>query len=121
MSYARKRLQKILCKKVYKELQAFKEKMFDEQNDVVIANAYKIVCMINIYEVFCELTEQMNIETLRALIKTPCLLEFFYSGWLDVEDSFQEELRGNIIAQIAVAKEYERRTKCGYEKISNYN
>lgn len=121
MSNSCEQLQKLLRKKIYKELQDYKRELLRGNNRMVMDNAYAIVCMISIYEELQELIEQMNVETLKALIETPDLLKFFYSGWLDVEDSFNEEIRDSIISQVPIAREYARRVRKGYETISKYS
>lgn len=121
MSNSCERLQKLLRKKIYKELQDYKRELLRGNNRMVMDNAYAIVCVISIYEELQELIEQMNVETLKALIETPDLLKFFYSGWLDVEDSFNEEIRDSIISQVPIAREYARRVRKGYETISKYS
>lgn len=121
MSNSCEQLQKLLRKKIYKELQDYKRELLRGNNRMVLDNAYAIVCMISIYEELQELIEQMNVETLKALIETPDLLKFFYSGWLDVEDSFNEEIRDSIISQVPIAREYARRVRKGYETISKYS
>ena len=95
--------------------------MLRQKSSVVVSNAYAIVCMISIYEELQELIELMNAETLKGLIGTPNLLHFFYSGWLEVEDSFMDELKDCMISQIPIIREYERRTKVGYETISKHS
>lgn len=121
MSNSCEQLQKLLRKKIYKELQDYKRELLRGNNRMVMDNAYAIVCMISIYEELQELIDQMNVETLKALIETPDLLKFFYSGWLDVEDSFNEEIRDSIISQVPIAREYARRVRKGYETISKYS
>lgn len=121
MSNSCEQLQKLLRKKIYKELQDYKRELLRGNNRMVMDNAYAIVCMISIYEELQELIEQMNVETLKALIETPDLLKFFYSGWLDVEDSFNEEIRDSIITQVPIAREYARRVRTGYETISKHS
>ena len=121
MSNSCEQLQKLLRKKIYKELQDYKRELLRGNNRMVMDNAYAIVCVISIYEELQELIEQMNVETLKALIETPDLLKFFYSGWLDVEDSFNEEIRDSIISQVPIAREYARRVRKGYETISKYS
>ena len=114
------KLQRILCKKIYKELMGFKKEMIKATNKTVIENAYAIVCMINIYEELQEMTEHMSSENLKALIDTPDLLKFFYSGWLETENSFEREIRESIQDQIHIAREFERRKQYGYAKVSSY-
>jgi hypothetical protein len=114
------KLQRILCKKIHKELMEFKKEMIRAKNSTVIENAYVIVCMINIYEELQEMTEEMSPENLRALIDTPDLLKFFYSGWLETENSFAREIRESIQDQIHIAREFERRKQYGYAKVSSY-
>ena len=75
-------LQKILRKKIHRELQEFKKSMLRQKSSVVVGNAYAIVCMISIYEELQELIELMNAETLKGLIGTPNLLQFFYGLFL---------------------------------------
>ena len=115
------KLQRTLCKKIYKELMEFKKEMIRAKNNVVIENAYTIVCLINIYEELQEMVEGMSHEELNALIQTPDVLKFFYSGWLEYENSLADELRECIGKQIPIAREFERRKHYGYAKISSYS
>ena len=120
MSSSCERLRKTLRMKIYKEIQDYKRELLHGSNQRVMDNAYAIVCMISIYEELQELIEQMNLETLKALIETPDLLKFFYSGWLDIEDSFNEEIRDSIISQVSIAREYARRVRTGYETFNKH-
>ena len=115
------KLQRILCKKIHKELMEFKKEMIRAKNSTVIENAYAIVCMINIYEELQEMTEEMSTENLKALIDTPDVLKFFYMGWLETENSFAEEIRESIQEQVHVAREIERRKRYGYAAINSYS
>lgn len=121
MNSSSERLKRMLCKKIYRELQEFKREMMQAKNKTVIENAYAIVSLINIYEELRELTNYMSIENLKALIETPDLLKFFYSGWLETQNSFAEEIRQSVVSQIPVIREYDRRTKNGYAKIGIYS
>lgn len=114
------KLQRILCKKIHKELMEFKKEMIRAKNSTVIENAYAIVCMVTIYEEVLELTEKMSPENLKSLIATPDLLNFFYTGWLETENSFSREIKDCIQDQIHIAREFERRKQYGYAKVSSY-
>ena len=74
------------------ELKAYKQKMYQLTPKEVFDRAYEIDTYINIYETLLMKIEDFTPVQLLGIIVISDILNFFYSHWLDVEDSRVEEL-----------------------------
>lgn len=95
------RKRRIFTRKIAKELQSFKRSMSKKKSVEVIEEAYRIVCIISIYEMMLEMSSDMSIETVQELIKIPDILSYFYDQWLKIEDSFEYELQDCIVSEVS--------------------
>lgn len=86
----RKELEDILAMKAGMELARFKKKMLRKKPEDILAEAYHIDCIINIYETLLE--GKYPMEALKLLAAFPGLLEYLYHAWLKEEDSYRAEL-----------------------------
>lgn len=98
MELKRKRM--IFTRKIAKELHVFKKELLRRKTQDVMDEAYKIVCMISIYEALLEISQDMSMDTVQELIKIPSVLSYFYEQWLKEQDSFEYELQDSIISEI---------------------
>ena len=89
----REELKELSCAKISLELGRFKQKMLKQSSETVYEKAFQIDCMINIYELLLEISQEKEEKTLKKLLVFPSLLTFLYSKWLNTEDSQQEELQ----------------------------
>lgn len=86
-------LRELFCAKISLEIKRFKEDIVQNDREKVYANAYRIDCMINIYELLFDMSQKIEEKTLKILLVFPGLLAFLYSRWLHTEDSHTEELQ----------------------------
>lgn len=88
----KEKLQEIFCEKISLEYAQFKRKMLKQTSEEIYGKAYKIDCMINIYERLLELSRELGEDVLTKLLTFPSLLAFLYARWMKEEDSFVKEL-----------------------------
>lgn len=79
-------------RKLEGELKIYKQKMYQLTAEEVFDHAYEIDTYINIYETLLMKIEYFTPVQLWGIIVISDILGFFYSHWLDVEDSRAEEL-----------------------------
>lgn len=91
----------ILTRKIAKELQSFKRDMSKKKATEVMEEAYRIVCIISIYEMLLEMSQDMSMDTVQELIKVPGVLSYFYDQWLKIQDSFEYELQDCIVSEVS--------------------
>lgn len=90
----RKELKDLLSKRLYLELQIFKDSKLQQEKDDIFKASYEIEIYVNLYEIFTAHTGLLPEETIRKLLNLNFgILAFIYQGWLAEEDSFYEELR----------------------------
>ena len=85
-------VQKLFCTKISLELGQFKQRILKQEPENIYHDAFRIDCMINIYETLLEISQKTENETLKKLLVIPGLLAFFYDKWLKQEDSYMDEL-----------------------------
>lgn len=90
---AKKELEGLFCEKVGMELSRFKKKVLKQGPEEIYGRAYQIDCMACIYEQLLEMCPGIAEGELRRMLVFPNLLGFLYSRWLEMEDSFTEELQ----------------------------
>lgn len=86
-------LRELFCAKISLEIKRFKEDIVQNDREKVYANAYRIDCMINIYELLFDMSQKIEEKTLKILLVFPSLLAFLYDKWVHTEDSHTEELQ----------------------------
>lgn len=85
-------LLELFCAKISLEIRRFKQDVLQEDRETVYQNAYRIDCMINIYELLLEISREKGEQTLKKLLVFPSLLAFLYTKWLHTQDSHLEDL-----------------------------
>ena len=100
-------LERVFCWKISAELKQFKYRMMQKQKEEIYASAYRIDCMVRIYEILAEQSHTMRNEILQSCMEIPNLLEFLYEEWLKVPDSQGEELEEAVQQML---QEYQMRT-----------
>ncbi|MEE0419576.1 MAG: hypothetical protein UDG86_05965 [Lachnospiraceae bacterium] len=105
-------LQQLLCQQIYLEKEAFKKEILNASKEDIYAAAYKIDCMLTIYEQLAELSQKMDVATLCSVVTLPDILAHSYSVWLEREDSGWLELQTCLTEEInkrtAIQQEQER-------------
>ena len=88
----RKFLQKQAYERITSELAKFKERMLKQTPEKVYEAAYEIDSYVSIYEQLVSKIDKFSETQLRKFLQLPDVLGLFYSCWLDMEDSREEEL-----------------------------
>lgn len=96
----RKRLEETFCWKMNSELKLFKHLILKQEKEEIFAQAYRIDCMVRIYEILMELSGRLEPEELEECIRTAGLLDYLYERWLKVPDSQNEELEHSLCSDI---------------------
>lgn len=89
-------LQELFCSKITMEINCFKKRMLKRKPEKILANAYRINCMICIYEILMEKSQELESETLKTFLMMPEILALFYEAWMGKSDSFQREMESCI-------------------------
>lgn len=96
----RKELEELLCVKINLEYGRFRAEIFEKAKEEMFGRSYEITCIIIIYEILMELSQEFGTEQIKMLLFFPELLTFLYGKWLKQEDSYEEELKSCIEQQI---------------------
>lgn len=88
----RKFLQKQAYERITSELAKFKERMLKKNPEKIYEAAYEIDSYVSIYEQLVSKIDKFSETQLRKFLQLPDVLGLFYSCWLDMEDSREEEL-----------------------------
>lgn len=94
---------RLLNAKIKLELKQYKKRILRLEPEEIYRRAYQIDCKENIAKLLQEKAAEMERSVICCLLVLPNTLQFFYSRWLENEDSFQEELEtslDNIIEEI---------------------
>lgn len=86
-------LRELFCAKISLEIKRFKADTVGKGSEGVYGDAYRIDCMLSLYELLLELSRKKGEKTLKKLLVFPGLLAFLYGRWLDTEDSHMEEMQ----------------------------
>lgn len=99
------RIQKTFCWKISSELKLFKNNIMQKSKEEIFGLAYRIDCIITIYELLVELSESLSTEELLKCIEIPGLLTYLYGKWLKVSDSKCSEMQHSMRHAILAMKE----------------
>lgn len=84
--------ERLYCRKLSRELEAYKASILEMDKEEIYGAAYEIDSVISIYEFLIETAEDRAEDFLESVIVFPDLLLFLYHKWLDYKDSHTEEL-----------------------------
>lgn len=97
----------LLLKRLYIELQLFKDDMLCRSKEAVYNSSYKIEIYVNLYEILKGYAEDLREDTIRRLLKLNFgILEFLYEEWLSHEDSFFDELKDYACDELQTVSEF---------------
>ena len=83
----------LLSKRLYIELQLFKDSMLQREKEDIFRSSYEIEIYVNLYEIFMMHIANLDIGTMRRLLGLAFgILEHAYQEWLSREDGFFDEL-----------------------------
>ena len=90
----RQSLNQKLAERVEHELADFREDILSKSPQEIYDAAYKIIIKSDIAECFSD--ADYSPQTVKALMKSPNLLQDIYEEWLEKDDSHMEDLRQTI-------------------------
>ena len=83
----------LLSKRLYIELQLFKDSVLRKEKEDIFQSSYEIEIYVNLYEIFMMHIGKLDIGTMRRLLGLAFgILEHAYQEWLSREDGFFDEL-----------------------------
>ena len=86
-------LRDLLSKRLYIELQLFKDSILQKGKEEIFQSSYEIEVYVGLHEIFTAQIANLDSGAMRRLLKLGSgILEHAYWGWLDKEDSFLGEL-----------------------------
>lgn len=96
----RKQLEATFCWKISGELKLFKYQILELEKEEIYDLAYRIDCILHIYEILIELSRSLSAEELEGCIRTSGLLDYLYERWLKAPDTQNEELEHSLCSSI---------------------
>ena len=96
----------LLSKRLYIELQLFKDSMLQREKEDIFQSSYVIEVYVNLYEIFMVHIDNLDIDTMRRLLNLKFgIMEHLYQGWLSRDDSFFDELKAFACDELGVLSE----------------
>ena len=96
----RKQLEATFCWKIGGGLKLFQYQVLKKEKEEIYGLAYRIDCMLRIYEILIELSRSLSAEELEGCIRTSGLLDFLYERWLKAPDTQNEEMEHSLCSSI---------------------
>ena len=89
-----KRLRELLAKRLYLELQLFKDTKLVQEKEDIFRSSYEIVIHVNLYGILTAYADSLQKGAIRRLLNLKSvILGSLYREWLTREDCFYDELR----------------------------
>ena len=99
-------LRDLLSKRLYIELQLFRDSMLRKEKEDIFKSSYEIEIYVNLYEIFMVHLENLDIDTMRRILNLKFgIMEHLYQEWLSRDDSFFDELRAFACDELGVLSE----------------
>lgn len=92
----KRQLEEAFCQKISRELEEFKEKALRMGKEEIFSIAYRIDCMIRIYEMLAEHSGDLGEEELKQCIREEGLLQSLYQRWLKSPAPQEGELEHSV-------------------------
>ena len=87
-------LRDLLSKRLYIELQLFRDSMLRKEREDIFKSSYEIEIYVNLYEIFMVHIDNLDIGIMRRLLNLKFgIMEHLYQEWLSRDDSFFDELK----------------------------
>ena len=87
-------LRDLLSKRLYIELQLFKDSMLQREKEDIFQSSYEIEIYVNLYEIFMMHLGNLDIGIMHRLLNLKFgIMEHLYQEWLSQDDSFFDELK----------------------------
>ena len=88
-------------KKIYRELQDYKEYILQQDKSVIYEEAYKVEVFSTLYEILLEKADSISDVILLNLVsQSSSILENLYQDWLKKEDSSYHELQEHVYSEL---------------------
>ena len=99
-------LRELLLKRLYIELQLFKDSMLRREKEEILKASYETEIYLNLYEIFAVHIDNLQEDAVRRLLGLKFgILESVYREWLTREDCFFEELRAYACGELETVSE----------------
>lgn len=86
-------IKKRFIKKIYEELQEYKNSILKQSTEIVYGESYRIEIISTLYEILLEKADSISDTVLLSLLEQSTgILEMIYQDWLKKEDSSYQEL-----------------------------
>lgn len=101
-------LRDLLAKRLYIELQLFRDSMLQKGKEDIFQSSYEIEIYVNLYEIFMMHIENLDADTMRRLLNLNSgIMEYVYQEWLSREDGFFDELKEYACGELEALTERE--------------
>ena len=91
----------LFCRKIYEELQVFKQTVLSEEKEDIYGESYKIDVFVNLYEILVEQAGKLSNDVLKKLLQQSTgILNCLYETWLKKEDSRYSELEKHVLEEV---------------------
>lgn len=98
--FEREKLEEAFCHKISEELEGFKEEALKLEKEEIFSIAYRIDCMIRIYETLAERGGELGEEELKRCVQEEGILRFLYQRWLKSPAPQEEGLEHSVCSGI---------------------
>lgn len=89
-------LERLFCWKINSELKLFKYRIMQKEKEEIYSLAYRIDCIISIFEMLLELCKKMSPQELERCMQIPEVLVHFYWRWMKEPDSKNKEMEQSL-------------------------
>lgn len=96
----REQLEEAFCHKISEELEGFKEEALRLEKEEIFSIAYRIDCMIRIYETLAERSGEFGEEELKRCVQEEGILQSLYQRWLKSPAPQEEGLEHSVCSGI---------------------
>ena len=100
-----KNARELFLKKLYEELQLFKESVMQMEKERIYEEAYKIEVYASLYEILMEQSEKYPVWLLEKLAAKENVLWLLYDAWLKKDGDLYEELYSHVTYEMKKAAE----------------
>lgn len=88
-------------KKIYAELQEFKESIMMQEKSAIYSQSYKVEIFSTLYEILMEKADSLSDAILLNLLgQSTGILEALYQDWLKKDDSSYQELSAHVDSEL---------------------
>ena len=99
-------LRDLLSKRLYIELQLFRDSMLQREKEDIFQSSYVIEVYVNLYEIFMVHIDNLDIGIMRRLLNLKFgIMEHLYQEWVSRDDSFFDELKAFACDELKVISE----------------